>query len=63
VDLVLGSNGCLVIEVNPRLTVAYAGVRRVVDCNLAQAITAACLDGVLPERIEVSGQVRFGEKG
>lgn len=62
VDLVLDGQDVQIIEVNPRLTVAYAGVRQVIDCNLAQAITRACLDGVLPKRIAISGRVEFARK-
>ncbi len=47
-DLVLaadpGGNEDALIEVNPRLTTSYVGLRRVVDCNLAEAM----LDGLAP---------------
>jgi len=62
VDLVFDGRQWRIIEVNPRVTVAYAGVRQIIDCNLAQAIVRACLDNELPERVTLSGQVAFGKK-
>jgi predicted ATP-grasp superfamily ATP-dependent carboligase len=62
VDLLFAQGGgCLIIEVNPRITAAYAGVRQVVDCNLAQAITKACLEGTLPAQVKLSGTAEFGQ--
>ncbi len=49
VDLVLPDDGePVVVEVNPRLTTAYAGLRLVSPLNLAGLIIAACRDGRLP---------------
>ena len=59
VDMILDKGHCLLVEMNPRVTVAYAGVRKVVDCNLARAVTRACLDNELPERITVRGHLEF----
>jgi biotin carboxylase len=39
-----------VIEVNPRLTTSYVGVRKVVSYNLAQAMINSVLDHELPVR-------------
>ncbi|MFQ5889773.1 MAG: ATP-grasp domain-containing protein [Gemmatimonadota bacterium] len=41
VDLVLSARGPVVIELNPRLTTAYIGLRAAVDRNLAGLILAA----------------------
>ncbi len=60
VDMVLTGQGCRIIEVNPRVTVAYAGVRQVIEGNLARAITEACLDDILPGGIETRGRASFG---
>ena len=49
------------IELNPRLTTAYTGLRRVVNVNLAGAIWDACVDGVLPDCVHLQGQVVFGK--
>ena len=58
VDLVLSEQGPTLIEINPRLTTAYIGVRQVVNVNLAQAIWQAC-QGTLPDRVMLSGTVSF----
>jgi len=63
VDMILAGDRCFSIEVNPRVTVAYAGVRRVVRDNLARIVAEACLDDVLPKRLEMRGRVRFGPEG
>ncbi len=63
VDLVLTEEGCSLIEINPRPTTSYVGVRRVVDINLAEAIWRACLEGVLPEAVVVSGEAAFNKEG
>jgi len=62
VDLVLSDNGPVVIEVNPRLTTAYLGVRAVLDENIAALTLAACR-GVLPARPRVRQRVRFTASG
>jgi len=38
VDLILTQDEALLIEINPRLTTSYIGLRQVIDLNLAQAI-------------------------
>jgi predicted ATP-grasp superfamily ATP-dependent carboligase len=60
VDMVLGGRGCRIIEVNPRVTVAYAGVRQVIGRNLARVISQACLDDTLPPSLETRGKTAFG---
>jgi tyramine---L-glutamate ligase len=52
VDLVLGeaSDGRndMVIEINPRLTTSYVGLRRLARFNLAEALLAIATDSPLP---------------
>lgn len=48
VDLILARKGCTLIEINPRPTTSYIGLRRVVPCNLAAALWRACLEDTLP---------------
>ena len=55
VDLVLTEDSALLIEINPRLTTSYIALRQVTPVNLAKAISEACLKGVLPDRIPISG--------
>lgn len=63
VDLLLTEEGCSLIEINPRPTTSYVGVRRVVDINLAEAIWRACQEGVLPKAVVVSGEAAFNKEG
>lgn len=59
VDLVLAEDEAFLMEINPRLTTSYIGLRQVLNLNLAEAIWAACLTGQLPEKIATVGQVSF----
>jgi predicted ATP-grasp superfamily ATP-dependent carboligase len=61
VDLVLAQEEALLIEINPRLTTSYIGLRQVLQLNLAQAIWDACRRGVLPAKAPLSGQVAFAK--
>ena len=38
VDVVLGEETSWLIEINPRPTTSYVGLRRVIDLNMAEAI-------------------------
>lgn len=58
VDLVLTRSGPVFIEVNPRLTMSYIGLRRAFSVNLAEAIVTSAL-GELPSLPEPKGPVRF----
>jgi predicted ATP-grasp superfamily ATP-dependent carboligase len=57
VDVVLADERAQLIEINPRLTTSYIGLRQVTRVNLAQAIWEACRDGILPDRVPLAGQV------
>jgi predicted ATP-grasp superfamily ATP-dependent carboligase len=67
VDLVLGDapdgSGDAVIEINPRLTTSYVGLRRLARFNLAEAILAAGLDRPLPAMVWHSSEIRFRADG
>ncbi len=63
VDLILAEEGCTLLEINPRVTTSYVGVRRVVDVNPAEAIWRACGEGVLPETIATEGEASFAKEG
>jgi hypothetical protein len=60
VDLVLGEETCWLIEINPRPTTSYVGLRRVIDLNMAEAIWHACRDGDLPAAVPVPPPAAFG---
>jgi tyramine---L-glutamate ligase len=62
VDVVLTGSNAVVIEVNPRLTTAYLGVRAAVDDNLAALGLAACT-GSLPAPPPIRRRVRFDSDG
>jgi tyramine---L-glutamate ligase len=61
VDLVLGEETCWLIEINPRVTTSYVGLRRVVGLNTAAAIWRACRDGALPGSAAVPPPAVFGK--
>jgi predicted ATP-grasp superfamily ATP-dependent carboligase len=62
VDLVLTDSGPVVIEVNPRLTTAYLGLRAATDENVAAMAIAAC-EGILPEPPPIRETARFTASG
>jgi tyramine---L-glutamate ligase len=62
VDMVLTGSDAVVIEINPRLTTAYLGVRQVVDENVA-ALAIAASSGRLPAMPAVRRSVRFFSDG
>jgi len=59
VDILIAGERCYLIEINPRLTTSYIGLRRVVNINLAQAIHEAVMRGVLPQEVALSGSFAF----
>jgi len=63
VDLVLGDGGVTVLEINPRLTTSYVGLRHTFEANLAGLIVAAALGRPVPARLVASGRCRFSPDG
>jgi predicted ATP-grasp superfamily ATP-dependent carboligase len=61
IDFVLTEKEAVAIEVNPRLTTSYIGLRRVIDFNPAQAIINAVLKRELPSHIEICGYTFFSK--
>jgi predicted ATP-grasp superfamily ATP-dependent carboligase len=61
VDFVLIEEAAVVVEVNPRLTTSYVGLRRGVNFNPAQAIANAVLKSELPSQIENCGYTCFSK--
>lgn len=57
VDLVLTADSVRLIEINPRLTTSYIGLRQVAGVNPAGAICDASIRGVLPDRFPLGGPV------
>jgi predicted ATP-grasp superfamily ATP-dependent carboligase len=62
VDLVLTNSEAVVIEVNPRLTTAYLGVRAAVAGNVAAMALDACR-GNLPGSVFPTHRVEFEQSG
>jgi predicted ATP-grasp superfamily ATP-dependent carboligase len=67
VDLVLGDaadgSGDRAIEINPRLTTSYIGLRALADFNLAEALLEVARGEPLRELRWRSGTIRFGTDG
>jgi predicted ATP-grasp superfamily ATP-dependent carboligase len=61
VDLVLTDDEAVAIEVNPRLTTSYVGLRSVANFNLAQATVNAVLKHELPTQIQSCGYACFSK--
>ena len=61
VDFVLTENEAVVVEVNPRLTTSYVGLRQVVNFNPAQAILNAALKCELPTNFQRCGYTYFSK--
>ncbi|MFQ6134619.1 MAG: ATP-grasp domain-containing protein [Nitrososphaerales archaeon] len=61
VDMVLSSSGPLILEINPRLTVSYVGLKRVSKVNLAEAMVKSALGEELPISFELEGVSVFSK--
>jgi hypothetical protein len=53
VDLVLGAQGPVLIEINSRISVAYVALREVVTGNLARDLWLTCVEKCLPQMPEL----------
>lgn len=62
VDLVISKTGPVIIEINPRLTVSYIGLKRVSNLNLARAMIESSLEDELPEDFHPSGYSIFSKE-
>jgi predicted ATP-grasp superfamily ATP-dependent carboligase len=61
VDFVLTEDAAVVVEVNPRLTTSYVGLRAVANFNPAQAIITTVMKRKLPAHIENCGYAYFSK--
>jgi predicted ATP-grasp superfamily ATP-dependent carboligase len=61
VDFVLTEEEAVAIEVNPRLTTSFIGLRKVINFNLAQAIVDAVLKREPPTHIQNCGCAYFSK--
>jgi len=62
VDLIISEKGPILMEINPRLTVAYIGLRMVSNLNLAKVMIKACLNDELPEGFSHFGYSIFSKE-
>jgi predicted ATP-grasp superfamily ATP-dependent carboligase len=61
VDMILGSSGPMVVDINPRLTTSYVGLSKVADFNPAQAIIDSIFKGKLLESVRTSGVALYSK--
>jgi len=59
VDLILTENKPVLIEINPRLTTSYIGLRKVTKLNLAQTIIDSTLEHTLPPTQKTTNYAHF----
>jgi predicted ATP-grasp superfamily ATP-dependent carboligase len=63
IDLVLRDRQAVVIEINPRLTTSYLGLRRILSHNLVDLIRRAATGRRLPAAVTPVGACRFSASG
>ena len=61
VDMILTEEDAMVLEVNPRLTTSYVGLRRVTNFNPAEAIVNAVIGRELPKNVQSRGYAFFSK--
>jgi predicted ATP-grasp superfamily ATP-dependent carboligase len=61
VDMTLTNKEPFIMEINPRLTTSYIGLRRIANFNPAQAVIDAALKGKLPKNQSTRGCVFFSK--
>jgi len=61
VDMILTEEKPVVIEVNPRLTTSYIGLKRIANFNTAEAIADAVIRRKLPTNLQTKGYTFFSK--
>jgi predicted ATP-grasp superfamily ATP-dependent carboligase len=61
VDVVLTEFQVFVVDVNPRLTTSYVGLRQLGDFNIAQLLIDAVVESKLPKKIRTCGAACFSK--
>lgn len=61
IDLIKTGAGYKIIEINPRLTTSYVGLRKVININLAGAMFNAVTNGILPELAKINKNKVFNK--
>jgi predicted ATP-grasp superfamily ATP-dependent carboligase len=62
IDLIRSEAGYKIIEINPRLTTSYAGIRQVINLNLAEAMFDAVINNKLPESFKIKNKKIFSKE-
>ena len=62
VDIVLAGERAFVLDVNPRLTTSYVGLRKVANFNIAEALINSVVLGKLPLKTEIYGFSCFSKQ-
>lgn len=62
IDLVRSEEGYKIIEINPRLTTSYVGIREVINIHLAKAMFEAVVEGKLPHSIKIAHNYSFNKE-
>lgn len=67
VDLILNNNNIYFLEINPRFTTPYVGLRKIINFNIVKTIVDSIknnkISQELPEKIEYHSQMEFIKKG
>jgi predicted ATP-grasp superfamily ATP-dependent carboligase len=61
VDFILSNDKATVMEVNPRLTTSYVGLRKVACFNVAQAILQSVTKNEIPKKPQINGYAYFSK--
>ncbi|MEM2098587.1 MAG: ATP-grasp domain-containing protein [Candidatus Bathyarchaeia archaeon] len=61
VDMIITENEAYIIEINPRLTVSYLGLRKTVNLNVAEAIINTALEKNYPQHLQNNGYAVFSK--
>ncbi|MHA1835913.1 MAG: ATP-grasp domain-containing protein [Candidatus Odinarchaeia archaeon] len=62
VDLIIGDDDQIYfLEVNPRITTSYVGLRKIVDVNLMDIVRKAVVEGELPAKVKFKGYAFFSK--
>ena len=61
VDLVLSKKGPIIMEINPRITTSYIGLKKIVDKNLARVIYDSVEYQKIPAHIRLNGYSFFSK--
>ena len=61
VDLIFTNDEVYIIEINPRITTSYVGLREIISINLAKAIIDCKFSQSIPTRIKIMGHVFFSK--